>query len=67
MNSTLKPVLRRCALVFFDDILIYYKTLSDHLQHLQEVVSVEEGPMEHQEVKVFFCSTQSVLPGIHHQ
>ena len=37
MNDTLKPVLRRCALVFFDDILIYSHTLEDHVKHLKEV------------------------------
>lgn len=40
MNSTLAPVLRRCALVFFDDILIYSSSYEDHLQHLHEVLSL---------------------------
>ena len=40
MNTTLQPVLRRCALVFFDDILIYSRTLEDHIQHLHEVLSL---------------------------
>ena len=34
MNATLKPVLRRCALVFFDDILIYSPTLPEHIQQI---------------------------------
>lgn len=34
MNSTLAPVLRRCVVVFFDDILIYSSTYEEHLQHL---------------------------------
>jgi hypothetical protein len=37
MNDTLKSVLRKCVLVFFDDILIYSQTFEDHLLHLQEV------------------------------
>lgn len=37
MNQTLFPLLRKCALVFFDDILIYSATLEDHLKHLQQV------------------------------
>lgn len=40
MNSTLKPCLRRCAIVFFDDILIYSKTLEEHMEHLRQVLSL---------------------------
>lgn len=40
MNETLKIVLRRFALVFFDDILIYSPDLSSHLDHLQQVLSL---------------------------
>jgi hypothetical protein len=36
MNSTLKPLLRKCALVFFDDILVYSDTWDNHLEsHLE--------------------------------
>jgi hypothetical protein len=38
MNETLAPVLRKCAVVFFDDILIYSKTYSEHLVHLDQVL-----------------------------
>lgn len=34
MNHVFRPHLRRFILVFFDDILIYSKTMSDHLKHL---------------------------------
>jgi hypothetical protein len=37
MNTTLQPVLRIFALVFFDDILIYSKTYADHIQHIKIV------------------------------
>lgn len=40
MNASLAPVLRKCALVFFDDILIYSKTYTDHLQHLAAVLEI---------------------------
>jgi len=39
MNEVLRPYLRRFVLVFFDDILIYSKTWSEHLQHLRAVFS----------------------------
>ncbi|KAJ0441335.1 putative nucleotidyltransferase, Ribonuclease H [Helianthus annuus] len=34
MNDVFRPFLRRFILVFFDDILIYSKTWSDHLHHI---------------------------------
>lgn len=37
MNSTLLPVLRKCALVFFDDILVYSASYDEHLTHLRQV------------------------------
>ncbi|WVZ87398.1 hypothetical protein U9M48_034038 [Paspalum notatum var. saurae] len=35
MNVMLAPLLRVCVIVFIDDILVYSKTWSDHLQHQQ--------------------------------
>jgi hypothetical protein len=40
MNETLAPLLRRCALVFFDDILVYSQSFQDHVGHLQQVLSL---------------------------
>jgi hypothetical protein len=36
----LAPVLRKCAIVFFDDILVYSKTYEDHIRHLEQVLSL---------------------------
>ena len=35
MNTTLRPLLRKCVLVFFDDILVFSSSLADHLCHLR--------------------------------
>jgi hypothetical protein len=40
MNSTLAPFLRKFALMFFDDILVYIQTYEDHLLHLEQVLRV---------------------------
>ena len=37
MNTTLASLLRKCVLVFFDDILVYSKSFGDHLEHLAAV------------------------------
>ncbi|KAD3068970.1 hypothetical protein E3N88_36850 [Mikania micrantha] len=39
MNTTFKPVLRRCTLVFFFyDILVYSRSIQQHVQDLKEVL-----------------------------
>jgi hypothetical protein len=40
MNSTLAPLLRKCVLVFFDDILVYSRTYQEHLCHLEQVFAI---------------------------
>jgi hypothetical protein len=40
MNSTLSPLLRKCVLVFFYDILVYSKSYEEHLVHLELVLEL---------------------------
>jgi hypothetical protein len=40
MNASLAEVLRKFAVVFFDDILIYSPSYTEHLQHLAVVLSI---------------------------
>ena len=40
MNTIFKPLLRKCVLIFMDDILIYSPTLEAHLEYLQEVFNI---------------------------
>ena len=40
MNHTLRDCIGKYVVVYFDDILVYSKTVEDHLSHLREVLLV---------------------------
>ncbi|KAM3348690.1 hypothetical protein ACQJBY_022133 [Aegilops geniculata] len=40
MHTTLHPLLRICVLVFFDDILVFSKTLKEHIEHVRQVLQL---------------------------
>lgn len=40
MNAALAPVLRKFAIIFFDDILIYSRTYEEHLSHIRQVLEI---------------------------
>jgi hypothetical protein len=54
MNSTLKPLLWRCVLVFFDDILVYSKSFEEHMDHLRVVFQLLD--QDKWKVKISKCS-----------
>jgi transposase InsO family protein len=54
MNLVLQPFLRRCVLVFFDDILVYNNSWTEHLQHLCAILDVLRSHRLH--VKQSKCS-----------
>lgn len=40
MNQVFKPFLRRCMLIFFDDILIYSPDMDTHSHHLSMILNL---------------------------
>jgi hypothetical protein len=40
MNTTVHPLLRKCVIIFFDDILVFSSSFEDHLVHLQQVLEL---------------------------
>jgi hypothetical protein len=53
MNATLAPVLRKFAVVFFDDIPVYNPSYEAHLVHLDTVLSILQH--DHWHVKRSKC------------
>jgi len=54
MNTILYPLLRKCVVVFIDDILIYSRTWSEHLEHIKAALTLLQQHGFH--VKVTKCS-----------
>lgn len=64
MNSIFGPYLCRFIIVFFDDILIYSKTFTDHLDHLTKAFRVLlEGRFFLKLTKCTFAQLQVKYPG----
>ncbi|GJZ15912.1 reverse transcriptase [Tanacetum coccineum] len=58
MNEVFREFLRKFTLVFFDDILIYSKSLEDHIRHLTAVLSkMKDHNLYAKESKCVFGTT----------
>ena len=40
MNHVLRPLIGKCVVVYFNDILVYSKSLKDHAPHVKQVLSI---------------------------
>ena len=59
MNQILQPFLRKFVLVFLDDILIYSKSFTEHLKHLEQVLEVlQDNQLYLKQSKCSFAQTQ---------
>ena len=59
MNTLLTPFLMKFAAVFFDDILVYSKTLSSHLEHLEVIFqTLLQGQYHLKRTKCLFAQNQ---------
>ena len=59
MNQLFQPFLRKFIIVFFDDVLVFSKTMKDHLVHLQNAFQLLlSGKFSLKLTKCTFAQTQ---------
>lgn len=42
MNDVMRPFLRKCVIIFLDDILVFSKSWSEHMSHLDQILHALE-------------------------
>jgi hypothetical protein len=64
MNHVLRPFIGQFVVVYFDDILIYSKTLDEHVQHIRCVLAVLRKQKLYANLdKCTFCTDKVVFLG----
>jgi hypothetical protein len=66
MNSLFAPFVRKFVLVFMDDILVYIKSLEEHLKQLHQVFQVlQNNKLYAKKEQVFLCTSSAGVSRAH--